>query len=309
MAFAAASQNGEALKGNILCFISMAMFALGFPAVEILLDTWGVLALITARMILGSLILMIVWRLADGAKAVASAHWRSGVVVGALGFGVGATLLLLGQAMSDPVTTAIVAAMSPIAGAVYEFFLDRRTASVRLILGVLLSITGGLIAVGPALLAGEAGLGALVCLGSVFIYVWGTRASNQKMSGDSALARASVTSIGAAALCLIAFTIASGFGMSTAQIGAHGQSEIINFLIWTILAFVVSQTLWLWSSGALGVLVASLQMNAVPFYVMIVGAFALGADWSWMQALGAAIVGLGVVIAQVPLPFRRRPVL
>lgn len=308
MAFAAASQNREALKGNILCFISMALFAAGFPAVEFLLDSWGVLALITARMTLGGLILMIAWRLAEGAKAVASAHWRSGVMAGALGFGVGATLLLLGQAMSDPVTTAIVAAMSPIAGAVFEFFLDRRTASPRLILGVLLSISGGLIAVGPALLTGEAGLGALICLAAVFVYVWGTRASNQNMSGDSALARASVTSLGAALICLIAFTIASALGMGTAQIGALGPSEMTSFLIWTILAFVISQTLWLWSSCALGVLVASLQMNAVPFYVMIAGVIALGADWSWMQALGAAVVGLGVVIAQTPLPFRRRPV-
>jgi len=108
MAFAAASQNSEALKGNILCFAAMAFFAVGFPAVEFLLDSWGVLALITARMTLGGLILIIVWRLVEGAKAVTSAHWRSGIFVGALGFGIGATLLLLGQAMSDPVTTAIV---------------------------------------------------------------------------------------------------------------------------------------------------------------------------------------------------------
>ena len=306
MTVAIASPQRVALKGNLLCFASMALFAAGFPAVEILLDTWGVLALITARMIMGSLILMLVWWLAENTGKVTNAHWRSGIFVGALGFGVGATLLLLGQAMSDPVTTAIVAAMSPIAGAVFELFLDRRTASPRLILGVVLSITGGLIAVGPALQTGEAGLGALVCLAAVFIYVWGTRASNQKMSGDSALARASVTSVGAALLCLIAFTIALAFDMPTAQIGAHGETEIINFLIWTILAFVISQTLWLWSSGALGVLVASLQMNAVPFYVMIAGVIALGADWSWMQALGAAVVGLGVIIAQAPLSFRRK---
>lgn len=309
MTTAAAPPHSAALKGNLLCFFAMAFFAAGFPAVEILLDTWGVLALITSRMILGSLILILVWRLAEGTPAITGAHWRSGLAVGALGFGVGATMLLLGQAMSDPVTTAIVAAMSPIAGAVFEFFVDRRRASARLILGVVLSITGGLIAVGPALLTGEAGLGALVCLGAVFVYVWGTRASNQRMTGDTALARAAVTSIGAALLCLIAYSMAFALDMQTARVGAHGEAEIINFLIWTILAFVISQTLWLWSSGALGVLVASLQMNAVPFYVMIAGVIALGAEWSWVQAAGAAIVGLGVIAAQAPLPFRRRPVL
>ena len=198
--------------------------------------------------------------------------------------------------------------MSPVAGAIYEFLFDKRRASLRLIAGVVLSIIGGLIAVGPALFAGEAGLGALVCLASVFVFVWGTRASNQKMPGDTALARATITSVGAATFCAVAWAGASLLGISTAQAGAFGQVEIANFLVWTILAFVISQTLWLWSAGTLGVLVASLQMNAVPFYVMIAGVLALGAEWSWAQAAGAAIVGLGVIVAQAPLRFRRKVV-
>lgn len=309
MAFAAASQNSEALKGNILCFAAMVAWAAGFPAVEMLLDTWGVLALIAARMGVGAAILLIVLLVVEGMTRLQSAHWRSGVFVGALGFGVGATLLLLGQALSDPVTTAIVGAMSPVAGAVYEFFLDKRRASPRLILGVLLSLAGGLIAVGPALGTGQVGLGALVCLASVFVFVWGTRASNQRMPGDGALIRTGVTSVGAALFCALAWGAAALIGLETAEAGAFGGEEITNFLIWTILAFVISQTLWLWSSGALGVLVASLQMNAVPFYVMIAGVFALGADWSWAQAIGAAMVGLGVIVAQAPvLKFRRKPI-
>lgn len=306
MAFAVASQNSEALKGNILCFAAMVAWAAGFPAVEGLLDTWGVLALIAARMAVGAVLLLVVLWLVEGLSSFRNAEWRSGVFAGAFGFGLGATLLLLGQAMSDPVTTAIVAAMSPVAGAVYEFLYDKRRASARLIIGVALSIAGGLIAVGPALFAGEAGLGALICLLSVFVFVWGTRASNQRMPGDSALTRTTVTSIGAALFCMIVWVGAASLGLATAQAGAFAPPDIANFLIWTILAFVVSQTLWLWSSGALGVLVASLQMNAVPFYVMIAGVISLGAAWSWVQAFGAAVVGLGVIVAQAPLPFRRK---
>lgn len=308
MAFAAASQNSEALKGNLLCFAAMVAWAAGFPAVEPLLDTWGVLALIAARMAVGAALLLCVLWLVEGAAPLQSANWRRGLVAGAFGFGLGATLLLLGQAMSDPVTTAIVAAMSPVAGAVYEFLFDKRRASARLIAGVALSIIGGLIAVGPALLTGDAGLGALVCLASVFVFVWGTRASNQQMPGDSALARTTVTSVGAAAFCGVAWIGAWSLGLGVAKAGAFGPTDIANFLVWTILAFVVSQTLWLWSAGALGVLIASLQMNAVPFYVMIAGVLALGAAWSWTQAAGAAIVGLGVIVAQAPLRFRRKMV-
>jgi hypothetical protein len=38
-------------------------------------------------------------------------------------------------------------------------------------------------------------------------------------------------------------------------------------------------------------------MNATPFYVMII-LFAMGGAWNWTQAFAAAIVGLGVLVAQ-----------
>ena len=34
--------------------------------------------------------------------------------------------------------------------------------------------------------------------------------------------------------------------------------------------------------------------------------FALGGSWSWTQALAAAIVGVGVLVAQDLIPLRRR---
>ena len=98
MAFAAASQNSEALKGNLLCFAAMVAWAIGFPAVEPLLETWGVLALIAARMAVGAALLIGVFLLIEGASTLGRANWRSGLVAGAFGFGLGATLLLLGQA-------------------------------------------------------------------------------------------------------------------------------------------------------------------------------------------------------------------
>ena len=59
----------------------------------------------------------------------------------------------------------------------------------------------------------------------------------------------------------------------------------------------ISQVLWIMSVGQLGIGLASLHINATPFYVMLI-LFAFGAAWSWPQAIAAAVVGLGVVIAQ-----------
>ena len=47
----------------------------------------------------------------------------------------------------------------------------------------------------------------------------------------------------------------------------------------------------------LGIGIASMHINAAPFYVMIFAVMA-GGPWNWAQATGAAIVILGVLIAQ-----------
>jgi drug/metabolite transporter (DMT)-like permease len=39
-------------------------------------------------------------------------------------------------------------------------------------------------------------------------------------------------------------------------------------------------------------------MNAVPFYVMVTVVLLLGGEWNAMQAVGAALVAAGVMVAQ-----------
>ena len=47
----------------------------------------------------------------------------------------------------------------------------------------------------------------------------------------------------------------------------------------------------------------------LPFYVMVSVVLVFGEPWNWMQAVGAALVGAGVIVAQaqrIGLPKRRR---
>jgi drug/metabolite transporter (DMT)-like permease len=39
-------------------------------------------------------------------------------------------------------------------------------------------------------------------------------------------------------------------------------------------------------------------MNIAPFYVMAIVVIFMGDQWNWSQALGAALVGIAVLIAQ-----------
>ena len=65
----------------------------------------------------------------------------------------------------------------------------------------------------------------------------------------------------------------------------------------------ISQVLWIMSIGSLGIAMSSLHINATPFYVMLI-LFALGGAWNWTQATAAAVVGLGVLVAQGLVPLR-----
>ena len=49
--------------------------------------------------------------------------------------------------------------------------------------------------------------------------------------------------------------------------------------------------------GRLGIAMSALHINLTPFYVMLF-MLALGGTWNWLQAAGAALVCIGVLIAQ-----------
>ena len=70
-------------------------------------------------------------------------------------------------------------------------------------------------------------------------------------------------------------------------------------LICAVLSLTISQSLWIWGAKSLGVMFASLHMNAVPFYVMVIMFFVFDHSWNLIQTIGALIVAIGVFIAQL----------
>jgi drug/metabolite transporter (DMT)-like permease len=103
--------------------MAMLMWAVGFPSGEILLETWGAISLLSVRMLLAVGLLMVFWIVAEGMPTVLAAPWGHGLIVGGIGFGFGAILLLVGQKMSDPVTppTWQVRFLQAVEGAIFVY--------------------------------------------------------------------------------------------------------------------------------------------------------------------------------------------
>jgi drug/metabolite transporter (DMT)-like permease len=66
-----------------------------------------------------------------------------------------------------------------------------------------------------------------------------------------------------------------------------------------VASLALAQFMWIRGAAGLGILLASLHMNAVPFYVMVIVVLFLGESWNWWQAAGAAVVAVGVLLAQL----------
>jgi drug/metabolite transporter (DMT)-like permease len=194
--------------------------------------------------------------------------------------------------------------MMPVIGIALECVLDGRRLTIALVLGLVLSLAGGLVALDLRTAAPGLGIGALAAFGSVFAFTWGSRATVTAFPALTPLGRSAITVAGAGismTVLAIAYSLAGG---APVQWSGVGLPEVAALVAASIGSIALSQTLWIVSVGLLGIGIASLHMNAVPFYVMLI-TFALGGSWNWTQAIGAAVVVLGVAVAQGLFPLRR----
>lgn len=69
-------------------------------------------------------------------------------------------------------------------------------------------------------------------------------------------------------------------------------------MIYALGSLAASQLLWITGVRGLGIGIASMHINAAPFYVMAF-MLLLGHPWNHWQAAGALVVGIGVLISQL----------
>jgi drug/metabolite transporter (DMT)-like permease len=284
------------LGGNLAAVGSTAVWAAGFPAAEGLLDTWHPIPLVPARLAMALLVLVPLLLLTQGWPR--AFPWGRALLIGGAGLGAAAILLILAQVATDPVTVAVIACSSPLLATLVERATDRRPLSRPFLWGLAASVLGGLIATW----GGEAGgghllLGVVLALGSVLVYSWATNETVRSLPGQTAIARSTATVLGG---FLAALAVAGAWAALGGDLGPQGGvtgSDLGLLAIYGIGGMALSQVLFVVAVQRIGVALASFHLNIAPFYVMLI-LLALGGGWSWMQALGAAVVLGGVLLAQ-----------
>jgi drug/metabolite transporter (DMT)-like permease len=285
------------LTANLFCLASMVIWAAGLPAADLIIPHMPPVALTAGRAMLAAAVLLPVWWLLEGRNAVLGADWVTGAWVGFVTLGLASFFVIIALQFNDPVTVAIVTAVMPVVGILLECLADKRPFTRALALGLLLSVAGGLIAVSGSEGSVDFGVGVLAALASVLCYTWGSRETVRALPGLSPLGRSAITVTGCAVVALLA---ALGDGVLRNQWPdwqAIGVPEFTGLAIFGIGSMAISQLLWIISVGRIGIGAASMHMNAVPFYVMLM-VFTLGGPWNWAQTFGAVVVVTGALLAQ-----------
>lgn len=280
------------LTGNILGAVSMIAWAAGFPAADLLMESWDP---VTGRVTFATVPLLLLWLLLEP-RGWREPGWGRALWIGGIGFGGGAITIILAQWHTDPVTVAIIAASSPLCATIVEWFAARTRLSRPFVFGLVLSIVGGAIATGGGL-PGNLGLGALYALASCFLFSWGSYRTVRDLAGHSVLGQTTVTLVGALAFLWAGLALSLAAGWTTLPEGLFAPRNLLLVTIYGTGAMAISQFLWIAAVQRLGVSIASFHINIAPFYVMLF-MLALGGTWSWHQVIGAAIVAFGVVAAQ-----------
>jgi drug/metabolite transporter (DMT)-like permease len=285
------------LAANGLCLLSMLTWALGLPALGHLVQFIPPFTLTAIRVGLAGAALVAVWAAIEGTGTLRRAAWGRGIAVGLVVMGLGAVLVAVALQQTDPVTVAIITAMMPLVGIGLECALDGRRLTAALVLGLVLSLAGGLVALDLSRATPQLGWGALAAFGSVLAFTWGSRSTVQSFPELTPLGRTAITVAGAGIGMTVVASALWLAGGPRVDWSGIGWPEVAALIAASLGSVALSQTLWIMSVGLLGVGISSLHMNAVPFYVMLI-TFALGGPWNWVQAAGAALVVLGVLVAQ-----------
>lgn len=282
---------------NALCLLSVLAWCAGLPATKDLVAAIPPVPLTMLRMGVAGAVLVALWAVVEGTGPLRRANWVQGVLVGAVVMGLGGLGMSIALDLTDAVTVAIITATMPIVGLAFEVVFDGRRITPGLLVGVALGIGGGIVALDVGNAAPELGWGAAASLVSVFAYVWGSRATVSRFPDLSALGRTAITVAGAG-IAIAALAAAQWLWQgSTIRWDLIGPGAVADLFLSAVVAVSLAQTLWILGVARVGIGVASMHNNAGPFYVMVI-TLALGGAWNWTQAIGAAIVILGVMAAQ-----------
>jgi len=280
----------------------MLCWATTFPATELLLASWDPVLLAAARLTVAAFVALLLLALFGKPRELSTAPWASILPIGGLGLGTGVLLLTLGQAHANLVIVAIIGTLVPLVSALFGVAQGTERIDLRLGIAITLAVAGGIVATGVFSERIDFRGGELLALVSVVLWTWYSRASIDKLSMLSDLTKSTVNMLAGSVVITLAALVAVGLGLVPVRLDL-GTASLVQLGWLGTIAVCLSMLLWLKAARLIGVTIAAMHQNLVPFYVMAM-ALAIGGRVETVQLVGGIMVVTAAVLAQWPVQRR-----
>lgn len=285
--------------GNLAGVASNLLWATTIPVTEMLLATWPPVALAAGRLTTAALGILLLFPLLRRRVQLRALPWRTVIRLSGLYMVPSVALMIWGQDLSDPMAAAIVITTMPLVSAVMGWMQGTERLRPSLLGGVALAIAGGVLASGsfaegaPSFRGGE-----IVVLASIVLWAIFSRATVRELKDYDSVVQ-SLATVGTAGLMLTVLS-AAGIGTGAMPGVAPGGREILLLLWMGCIGIGLSLPLWFVSARLLGVTVASMHQNLLPFYVMLLAVLLGQGEIGPRTLAGAVLVSMGALVAQLP---------
>lgn len=309
----------KTVLGNAAGIACMLVWAANFPLAVSVLKSWDALSLAPVRMLLAGSTVFLVTLIMRQMTSFAALLRSPRFLVCSVVFGVSALLFVVGQSRIDAVASAVIVCSMPLFSALMGWAEGVEKPGLKLAAAIALTVAGGVLtslvsAQGSGSEGSLAGVAAM--LGAVITYVWYSRELVLRFGDAPDLAKTSASMLVGGLTCLaIAVAVVAVTGdVPRYDISGATMAKIVLLACVTV---GLSAVLWLWTGRMVGVTVAAMHHNLVPFYVILL-ASAGGAVVTGQHLVGALLVIAGAVIAQLrprrrkagvtqPVPAGRKP--
>jgi len=297
------------LAGNVMALACMLAWSTNFPIAGHLLKTWHPLLLTPVRNGVAALCLVLVCIIVGKAKDLLRIPLKVLLPSSFLALGFSTYGFIWSQELIDPVLAAIIVSAMPLFSLALGWLAGSERLTPQIMAGIALAIVGGFIVSRANTvenpLAGSTWIGAAVMLAAVGLYVWYTRTMVNGLPDIPDLPKAAASMTAVTLFCLLISGGAVAFGLVPVKLDLTPPNLYLALWLGAV-AVGLSTALWFLSARHIGVTVATMHHNLVPFYVILIG-LASGAAITSGHVVGAALVIAGVILAQFKPRVARQP--
>jgi drug/metabolite transporter (DMT)-like permease len=298
------------LLANIGLLVAAFAWGSQIPVLNELLARWDPYFLGAARYVLAVPPLLAILLVLEPGGAILRPLLDGRVWLLGLALGAFVPLYTLGIAHADPNTAAIVGSTGPAVAAIVGWACFGLPFDRSMVPAILLAMAGGILATydpGGAGAAFDLRGGEVLILLASACWAWYSLAAQRWLTQWSQLRISCITMVPGAVVSVAIYLAAALAGSAALPPPAPTGLLDIGFFAWmTVMAVIAGLLGWNYGVRQLGVVVASLFLNFVPAFTILITTLQ-GRPPTTMQLLGGALVLAGVLQSQLRhLPWRRR---